>query len=66
MGKDTTGGLTMTWKDWGIKPVAKVKLVKELLFPIELYGSDTWTMRKVERKRVDTFEMWCWRLVMRV
>ena len=50
----------------GIKLATKVKLVEALVFPIVtvLYGADTWTMRKAERKKVDAFEMWCWRRVM--
>ncbi len=58
------GGLTTIWKDRGIKLATKVRLVKALAFPIVLYGADTWTMRKAERKKVDAFEMWCWRRVM--
>ena len=44
----------------------KVKLVKVLLFPIVLYGAETWTMRKHERRKIDSFELWCWRRVLRV
>ena len=57
------GGL---WKGKGIKLATKVKLVKALVFPIVLYGAETWSMRKAERKKIDAFEMWCWRRVMRV
>ena len=44
----------------------KVKLVKVLVFPIVLYGAETWTMRKHERRKIDAFELWCWRRVLRV
>ena len=37
-----------------------MKLVKVLVFPIVLYGAETWTMRKHERRKVDAFELWCW------
>ena len=60
------GGLTTVWKDRGITLQTKVKLVKALVFPIVLYGAETWTMRKTERKKIDAFELWCWRRVMRV
>ena len=41
-------------------------LVKVLVFPIVLYGAETWTMRKHERRKIDAFELWCWRRVLRV
>ena len=66
MDKAAIGGLTTIWKDRRIKVVTKVKLVNARVFPIVLYGADTWMMRKAERKKVDAFEMWCWRRVMRV
>ena len=66
MGKAAMGGLTTVWKDRGIMLQTKVKLVKALVFPIVLYGAETWTMRKTERKKIDAFELWCWRRVMRV
>ncbi|KAI0221995.1 hypothetical protein LSAT2_026737 [Lamellibrachia satsuma] len=66
MGKAAMGGLTTVWKDRGITLQTKVKLVKALVFPIVLHGAETWTMRKTERKKIDAFELWCWRRVMRV
>ena len=66
MGKAAMGGLTTVWKDRGITLQTKVKLVKALVFPIVLYGAETWTMRKTEREKIDAFELWCWRRVMRV
>ena len=50
MGKAAMGVLTTVWKDRGITLQTKVKLVKALVFPIVLYGAETWTMRKTERK----------------
>ena len=43
-----------------------MKLVKVLVFPIALYGAETWTMRKHERRMIDAFELWSWRRVLRV
>ena len=60
------GGLTSIWKDRGITLETKVKLVKVLVFPIVLYGAETWTMRKHERRKIDAFELWCLRRVLRV
>ena len=66
MGKAAMGGLTSIWKDRGVTMETKVKLVKVLVFPIVLYGAETWTMRKHERRKIDAFELWCWRRVFRV
>ena len=63
MGKSAMGGLTSIWKDRGVTLETKVKLVKVLVFPIVLYGAETWTMRKHERRKIDAFELWCWRRV---
>ena len=43
-----------------------MKLVKVFVFPIVLYGAETWTMRKHERRKIVAFELWCWRRVLRV
>ena len=66
MGKSAMGGLTSIWKDRGVTMETKVKLVKVLVFPIVLYGAEPWTMRKHERRKIDAFELWCWRRVLRV
>ena len=60
------GGLTSIWKNRGVMLETKVKLVKVLVFHIVLYGAETWTMRKHERRKIDAFELWCWRRVLRV
>ena len=44
----------------------KVHLVKAMVFPVVMYGSENWTVRKTERQRIDAFEMWCWRILLRV
>ena len=66
MGKAAMGGLTSIWKDRGVTMETKVKLVKVLVFPIVLYGAETWTLRKHGRRKIDAFELWCWRRVLRV
>ena len=40
---------------------AKVRLVKAMVFPIVIYGCKSWTMKKAEGRRIDAFELWCWR-----
>ena len=44
----------------------KVRLVKAVVFPVAMYGYESWTMKKAERRRVDAFELWCWRRLLRV
>ena len=44
----------------------KVHLVKTMVFPVVMYGYDSWTMKKAEHKRIDAFELWCWRRLSRV
>ena len=44
----------------------KVHLVKAMLFPVVMYGCESWTRKKAERQRIDAFELWCWRRFLRV
>ena len=44
----------------------KVHLVKAMVFPVVMYGCESWTVKKAERQRVDAFELWCWRRLLRV
>ena len=44
----------------------KVRLVKALVFPVVMYGCESWTVKKAERGRIDAFEPWCWRRLLRV
>ena len=66
MGKAAMGGLTSIWKARGVMLESKVKLVNVLVFPIFLYGAETWTMRNLERRKIDAYELWCWGRVLRV
>ena len=45
---------------------AKVCLVKAMVFPIVIYGYESWTIKKAEHRRIDAFELWCWRRLLRV
>ena len=45
---------------------AKVHVVKAMVFPVVMYGCESWTVKKAERQRIDVFELWCWRRVLRV
>ena len=44
----------------------KVRLVKSMVFPVIMYGCESWTIKKAERQRIDAFELWCWRRFLRV
>ena len=44
----------------------KVRLVKAMIFPVVMYGCESWTVQKAERRRIDAFELWCWRRLLRV
>ena len=45
---------------------AKVHLVKAMVLPVVMYGCESWTIKKAERRRIDAFELWCWRRLLRV
>ena len=44
----------------------KVRLVKAIVFPVVMYGCDSWTIKKAEHRRIDAFELWCWRKLLRL
>ena len=44
-----------------INLLTKVHIVKAVVFPVVIYGCENWTIKKAERRRVDVFELWCWR-----
>ena len=44
----------------------KVHLVKVMVFPVVIYGCESWTIKKAERRRIDVFELWCWKRLLRV
>ena len=46
--------------------MTKVRLVKAMVFPVAMYGCESWTIKKAEHRRIDAFELWCWRRLLRV
>ncbi|CAH2260598.1 jg18276 [Pararge aegeria aegeria] len=58
--------LHRTWKDRNISIKTKVRLVRALIFPIFTYAAETWTIKAADRQRIDAFEMWCWRRMLRI
>ena len=53
-------------KSRDITLLTKVCLLKAMVFPVVMYGCERWTIKKAERQRIDTFELWCWRRLLRV
>ena len=58
--------LDSTLKSRDITLPTKVRLVKTIVFPVVMYGCESWTIKKAERRRTDAFELWCWRRLLRV
>ena len=58
--------LDSIFKNRDITLPTKVHLVKDMVFPVVMYGCESWTVRKAERRRIDAFELWCWRRLLRV
>ena len=58
--------LDSIFKSRDITLPTKVRLVKAMVFPVVMYGCESWTVKKAERRRIDAFESWCWRRLLRV
>ena len=58
--------LDSIFKSRDITLLTKVCLVKAMVFPVVMYGCESWTIKKAERRRIDAFELWCWRRLLRV
>ena len=58
--------LDSIFKSRDITLATKVHLVKAMVFPVIMYGCESWTVKKTERQRIDGFEVWCWRRLLRV
>ena len=58
--------LDSTLKSRDITLPTKVHLVKAVVFPVVMYGCESWTVKKAEHRRTDAFEVWCWRRLLRV
>ena len=66
LGKKVMTNLDSLFKSRDITLPTKVHLVKAMVFPVVMYGCEIWTMKKAERQRIDAFELWCWRRLLRV
>ena len=66
LGRKVMTNLDSILKNSDITLPTKVHLVKAMIFPVVMYGCESWTIKKVEHRRIDTFEPWCWRRHLRV
>ena len=66
LGRKVMTNLDSIFKTRDITLPTKVRLVKAMVFPVVMYGSESWTVKKAERRRIDAFELWCWRRLLRV
>ena len=66
LGRKVMTNLDSIFKSRDITLPTKVHLVKALVFPVVMYGCEGWTVKKAEHRRIDAFELWCWRRLLRV
>ena len=66
LGRKAMTNLHSVLKSRDITLPTKVCLVKAMVFPVVMYGGESWTIKKAERQRIDAFELWCWRRLFRV
>ena len=66
LGRKVMTNLDSIFKSRDITLPTKVHLVKAMAFPVVMYGCESWTVKKAERRRIDVFELWCWRRLLRV
>ena len=66
LGRKVMTNLDSILKSRDITLSTKVRLVKVMVFPVVIYGCESWTIKKAECRRIDAFELWCWRRVLRV
>jgi len=66
LGRKVMTNLDSLLKSRDITLPTKVHLIKSMVFPVVMYGCETWTIKKAESRRIDAFELWCWRRLLRV
>ena len=66
LGRKVMTNLDGIFKSRDITLPTKVRLLKAMVFPVVMYGCESWTVRKAECRRIDAFELWCWRRLLRV
>ena len=66
LGRKVMTNLDSIFKSRDITLPTKIRLVKAMVFPLVMYGCESWTVKKAEHQRTDAFELWCWRRLLRV
>ena len=66
LGRKVMSNLDSIFKSRDLTLQTKVRLVKAMVFPVVMYGCESWTIKKAERQSIDAFELWCWRRLLRV
>ena len=66
LGRKAMTNLDSVLKSRGITLTTKILRVKAMVFPVVTYGCESWTLKKAEHQRIDTFKLWCWRRLLRV
>ena len=66
LGRKAISNLDRILKSRDITLLTKVHLVKAMVFPVVIYGCESWTIKKAECQKIDAFELWCWRRLLRV
>ena len=66
LGRKVMTNLDSILKSRDITFPTKVRLVKAMVFPVVMYGCESWTVKKAECQRIDAFELWCWRRLLRI
>ena len=66
LGRKALTNLGSILKNWDITSPTKVRIVKAMVFPVVMCGYESWTIKKAEHQKIDAFELWCWRRLLRV
>ena len=66
LGRKVMTNLDSIFKSRDMTLPTKVRLIEAMVFPVVMYGCESWTVKKAERRRIDAFELWCWRRLLRV
>ena len=66
LGRKTITNVDSILKNGDVTLLTKVRIVKAMVFPLVMYGCESWTVKKAEWRRIDAFELWCWRRLLRV
>ena len=66
LGRKVMTNVDSIFKSRDVTLPIKIRLIKAMFFPVVMYGCESWTVKKAERQRIDAFELWCWRRLLRV